>query len=150
LCHTFGRGEGKHQMVPGWPYSIVAVLETGRSSWTAVLDVVLPDADIIDINQPPQGQPGLHWVGPTESGTGIEWSRRSKFPFAAEWMAYLISKFLKPGAELARELQNPCRAGELQNPCRAGTTHFSVRFACTHGWGSRSAQACCAVFASRG
>ncbi|MEU9117954.1 NF041680 family putative transposase [Streptomyces sp. NPDC048483] len=40
FCHTFGRGEGKHQMVPGWPYSIVAALETGRTSWTAVLDAV--------------------------------------------------------------------------------------------------------------
>lgn len=27
-------------MVPGWPYSIVAALETGRTSWTAVLDAV--------------------------------------------------------------------------------------------------------------
>ncbi|MFE4420249.1 hypothetical protein [Streptomyces sp. NPDC056817] len=26
FCHTFGRGEGKHQMVPGRPYSVVAVL----------------------------------------------------------------------------------------------------------------------------
>lgn len=40
FCHTFGRGEGKHQMVPGWPYSVVAALETGRTSWTAVLDAV--------------------------------------------------------------------------------------------------------------
>jgi len=40
FCHTFGRGEGKHQMVPGWPYSIVAALEPGRSSWTVVLDAV--------------------------------------------------------------------------------------------------------------
>ncbi|MGC0334853.1 hypothetical protein RKD23_007843 [Streptomyces sp. SAI-170] len=38
FCHTFGRGEGKHQMVPGWPNSVVAALETGRTSWTAVLD----------------------------------------------------------------------------------------------------------------
>jgi hypothetical protein len=27
-------------MIPGWPYSFVAALETGRSSWTAVLDAV--------------------------------------------------------------------------------------------------------------
>jgi hypothetical protein len=27
-------------MVPGWPYSIVVALETGRSSWTAPLDAV--------------------------------------------------------------------------------------------------------------
>ncbi|MEV7713832.1 NF041680 family putative transposase [Streptomyces sp. NPDC088270] len=48
FCHTFGRGEGKHQMVPGWPYSIVAALESGRTSWTAVLDAVRlePGADV--------------------------------------------------------------------------------------------------------
>ena len=33
------RGKGKAQMVPGWPYSFVAALETGRTSWTAILDV---------------------------------------------------------------------------------------------------------------
>ncbi|MYZ38089.1 MULTISPECIES: transposase, partial [unclassified Streptomyces] len=48
FCHTFGRGEGKHQMVPGWPYSIVAALESGRTSWTAVLDAIRlePGADL--------------------------------------------------------------------------------------------------------
>ncbi|MFB6716851.1 NF041680 family putative transposase [Streptomyces sp. NPDC056237] len=48
FCHTFSRGEGKHQMVPGWPYSVVAALETGRTSWTAVLDAVRlePGADV--------------------------------------------------------------------------------------------------------
>lgn len=40
FCHTFGGGEGKRQMMPGWPYSVVAALETGRTSWTAVLDAV--------------------------------------------------------------------------------------------------------------
>ncbi|MFD7262225.1 NF041680 family putative transposase [Streptomyces sp. NPDC059874] len=40
FCHTFGRGLGKHQMVPGWPYSIVAALESGRTSWTALLDAI--------------------------------------------------------------------------------------------------------------
>ncbi|MCY0927947.1 transposase [Streptomyces sp. H27-H1] len=38
--HTFGRGLGKHQMVPGWHYSIVAALESGRTSWTALLDAI--------------------------------------------------------------------------------------------------------------
>src|SRR5204862_855065 len=28
------------QMIPGWPYSVVAALEPGRTSWTAVLDAV--------------------------------------------------------------------------------------------------------------
>ncbi|MEV8418627.1 NF041680 family putative transposase [Streptomyces niveus] len=48
FCHTFGRGEGKHQMVPGWPYSVVAALESGCTSWTAVLDAVRlqPGADV--------------------------------------------------------------------------------------------------------
>ncbi|MFJ8648902.1 transposase [Streptomyces sp. NPDC093546] len=49
FCHTFGRGLGKHQMVPGWPYSIVAALETGRASWrTALLDTIRlePGADL--------------------------------------------------------------------------------------------------------
>ncbi len=51
FCHTFGRGEGKHQMVPGWPYSVVAALETGRTSWTAVLDAVRlePGADVATV-----------------------------------------------------------------------------------------------------
>ncbi|MGW6793206.1 transposase [Streptomyces chartreusis] len=46
--HTFGRGEGKHQMVSGWPYAIAAALETGRTSWTAVPDAfrLEPGADV--------------------------------------------------------------------------------------------------------
>jgi hypothetical protein len=40
LCHTYGRGKDTHQMVPGWPYSVVVALEAGRSSWTAPLDAV--------------------------------------------------------------------------------------------------------------
>ena len=33
-------GQGQAQMIPGWPYSVVAALEPGRTSWTAVLDAV--------------------------------------------------------------------------------------------------------------
>jgi hypothetical protein len=40
LCHTYGRGKDQHMMVPGWPYSVIVALETGRSSWTAPLDAV--------------------------------------------------------------------------------------------------------------
>jgi hypothetical protein len=40
FCHTYARGKGQAQMIPGWPYSFVAALETGRTSWTAVLDAV--------------------------------------------------------------------------------------------------------------
>ena len=48
FCHTYGRGRGEHQMIPGWPYSIVAALEPGRSSWTAMLDAqrLAPGADV--------------------------------------------------------------------------------------------------------
>ncbi|MFG2463824.1 NF041680 family putative transposase [Streptomyces sp. NPDC048523] len=48
FCHTYGRGEGKHQMIPGWPYSVIAALETGRTSWTAPLDAIRlePGADV--------------------------------------------------------------------------------------------------------
>src|SRR5260221_1231107 len=31
---------GQAQMIPGWPYSVVAALEPGRTSWTAPLDAV--------------------------------------------------------------------------------------------------------------
>lgn len=47
LCHTYGRGKDTHIMVPGWPYSIVCALETGRHSWTAPLDARRePEADL--------------------------------------------------------------------------------------------------------
>ncbi|MFF2669585.1 transposase [Streptomyces niveus] len=51
FCHTFGRGEGKHQMVAGRPYSIVAAPKTGRTSWAAVLDAVRmePGADVASV-----------------------------------------------------------------------------------------------------
>src|SRR5256885_13629690 len=40
FCHVYGRGKSAAQLIPGWPYSFVAALEPGRTSWTAVLDVV--------------------------------------------------------------------------------------------------------------
>jgi hypothetical protein len=40
FCHVYGRAKGNAQLIPGWPYSFVAALETGRTSWTAVLDAV--------------------------------------------------------------------------------------------------------------
>ncbi|WP_433304340.1 NF041680 family putative transposase [Actinoplanes sp. CA-030573] len=48
FCHTYGRGKDEHRMIPGWPYSFIAALETGRTSWTALLDAVRlpPGADL--------------------------------------------------------------------------------------------------------
>lgn len=40
FCHTYARGAGQAQMIPGWAYSFVAALEPGASSWTALLDVI--------------------------------------------------------------------------------------------------------------
>jgi hypothetical protein len=40
FCHVYGRGKGQAQMIPGWPYSVVAGLEPGRTSWTLPLDAV--------------------------------------------------------------------------------------------------------------
>ena len=45
FCHVYGRGKGQAQMIPGWPYSVVAALEPGRTCWTAVLDAVRLGAD---------------------------------------------------------------------------------------------------------
>jgi DDE superfamily endonuclease len=36
FCHVHGRAKGTSQTIPGWPYSIVAALESGRTSWTRV------------------------------------------------------------------------------------------------------------------
>ncbi|MGH3915465.1 MAG: transposase, partial [Pseudonocardiaceae bacterium] len=40
MARVYGRGKGQAQMILGWPYSFVAALEPGRSSWTALLDAV--------------------------------------------------------------------------------------------------------------
>jgi len=40
FCHVYGRAKGQAQMIPGWPYSFVAALESGRTSWTQILDAV--------------------------------------------------------------------------------------------------------------
>jgi hypothetical protein len=40
FCHVYGRGRNAAQFIPGWPYSFVAALESGRTSWTGMLDVV--------------------------------------------------------------------------------------------------------------
>ncbi|MFI9333101.1 NF041680 family putative transposase [Kitasatospora sp. NPDC052868] len=40
FCHVYGRGRSADQMIPGWPYSFVAALESGRTSWTGLLDAV--------------------------------------------------------------------------------------------------------------
>ena len=40
FCHVYGRGRGREadQRIPGWPYQLVVALESGPTSWTAILD----------------------------------------------------------------------------------------------------------------
>jgi hypothetical protein len=40
FCHVYGRGRDADQRIPGWPYQVVAALESGPTSWTAILDAV--------------------------------------------------------------------------------------------------------------
>jgi hypothetical protein len=38
FCHVYGQAKTASQFIPGWPYSFVAALEPGATSWTAILD----------------------------------------------------------------------------------------------------------------
>src|SRR3954463_5229503 len=38
FCHVYGRTRETDQLLPGWPYQLVAALESGPTSWTALLD----------------------------------------------------------------------------------------------------------------
>lgn len=51
FCHTYGRGKNKAEMIPGWPYSVIAALETGATSWTAPLDALRlgPADDVAEV-----------------------------------------------------------------------------------------------------
>jgi hypothetical protein len=55
FCHVYGRARNTSQLIPGWPYSFVAALEPGRTSWTALLDAVrlgpADDATVVTANQ---------------------------------------------------------------------------------------------------
>ena len=55
------------------------------------------EADVIDYNNPPDGQPGLwcQWIT-NEEGTEIFWDGNEKFYYGAEWMQYLIDHFFGP------------------------------------------------------
>jgi hypothetical protein len=50
-CHRYCRCDGVRQTIAGWPYSVAAAIGSGRSSWTAPLDVVRvgPDDDVTDV-----------------------------------------------------------------------------------------------------
>jgi len=39
FCHCYAQGRGNAQMIPGWPYSVIAALEPGRTSWPQAFSV---------------------------------------------------------------------------------------------------------------
>ena len=52
FCHVYGRsGRSSDQFIPGWPYSFVAALESGRTSWCQLLDAVRlgPEDDVAEV-----------------------------------------------------------------------------------------------------
>src|SRR5512142_3443147 len=71
FCHCYSRGKGNAQLIPGWPYSFVAALEPGRTSWTLPLDAVrlgpADDATAVTAAQIREVVTGLieagHWTG---------------------------------------------------------------------------------------
>src|SRR3954447_15105974 len=40
FCHVYGRTRETDQLLPAWPYQLVAALESGPTSWTALLDAI--------------------------------------------------------------------------------------------------------------
>ena len=69
FCHCYARGKGNAQMIPGWPYSLVAALEPGRTSWTLPLDAVrLGPADDADRGH---RRPGPRGRGAADRGRAL-------------------------------------------------------------------------------
>ncbi len=61
---TDAGARSRDQFVPGWPYSFVAALETGRTSWVALLDAVRlgPADDATAVTAEPPAGRGLEWA----------------------------------------------------------------------------------------
>ncbi|MFF4934885.1 NF041680 family putative transposase [Streptomyces griseofuscus] len=52
FCHVYGRsGRSSDQFVPGWPYSFIAALESGQTSWCQILDALRlgPADDVAEV-----------------------------------------------------------------------------------------------------
>ena len=64
-------------MIPGWPYSVVAALEPGRTSWTLPLDVV-PAGPADDATEVTAAQVREAAARSSRPGTGTTATRRSR------------------------------------------------------------------------
>ncbi|HEX3306254.1 MAG TPA: NF041680 family putative transposase [Streptosporangiaceae bacterium] len=77
FCHVHGRAKGTAQMIPGWPYSVVAALGSGRTSWTAVLDAVrlgpADDATVVTAAQLREVVDRLRQAGHWRAGDPTIW-----------------------------------------------------------------------------
>lgn len=64
-----------------------------------------PKDQLIDYNQPPDGQPGLwcQWIPEDDDGVALIWDEGEKFYNSVLWMEYLIEHFLKPGAKASKD-----------------------------------------------
>lgn len=68
-CHVYGRAKTVSQFIPGLPYSFVAVLEPGATSWTAVQDAVrLGRRMTRPRSPPPSSEESLDGSSPRTSG----------------------------------------------------------------------------------
>jgi len=89
FCHVHGRARGNAQMIPGWPYSVVAALSGGRTSWTAVLDAVrlgpADDATAVTATQLREVVDRLRAAGHWHPGTPISGSCSTPATTCAGW-----------------------------------------------------------------
>lgn len=77
FCHIHGRAKNQAQLIPGWPYSFVAALENGCTSWTQVLDAIrlgLADDDTALTRDPAArgGGPHHHRRAPSDARASTE------------------------------------------------------------------------------
>ena len=68
FCHCYARGKGNAQMIPGWPYSWVAALSPGRTSWTLPLGTRSASARPMTPPRSPRPSPGTWSRGSSGSG----------------------------------------------------------------------------------
>ena len=140
FCHLCARGKGQAQMIPGWPYPVVAALEPGRTSWTAVLDAVRPGphddetdvtaAQVRDVvvrliaaGQHREGDPDILVV----SGAGYDVTRR------AFLLADLPVELLGRSAPTGCCISLPRRAHPARTAARPGTAPSSSSLTRGHG-----------------
>lgn len=73
--HVYGRAKSASQFIPGWPCSFVVALESGRTSWTGMLDAVrLGPADDATAVTAQMSRSAAHRPCPTSSSGGTSGS----------------------------------------------------------------------------